>query len=106
MKVPQSYKGEINLQIEAKATETRDNEDGLNFKTSVVNDSVVMATDETSVLTVSNEATNIVLTLDVTTSMVYNDYREGEITLHYMFYKNQLFLLLKLIHQKVKQMLI
>ncbi|MCT7467060.1 Ig-like domain-containing protein, partial [Aliarcobacter cryaerophilus] len=83
MKVPQSYKGEINLQIEAKATETRDNEDGLNFKTSVANDSVVMATDETSVLTVSNEATNIVLTLDVTTSMVYNSYRkENHTSLH------------------------
>ena len=35
MKVPESDKGEINLQIEAKATETRDNEYGLNFKTSV-----------------------------------------------------------------------
>src|SRR5574344_3087879 len=83
MKVPESYKGEINLQIEAKATETRDNEAGLNFKTAVANDSVVMATDETSVLTVSNEATNIVLTLDVTTSMVYNSYRkENHTSLH------------------------
>ncbi|MCT7543505.1 immunoglobulin-like domain-containing protein [Aliarcobacter cryaerophilus] len=74
MKVPQSYKGEINLQIEAKATEKNDNTDGLNFKTSVANDAVVITTDETSVLTVSKEATNIVLTLDVTSSMVYNDY--------------------------------
>jgi hypothetical protein len=80
MKVPESYKGEINLEIEAKATEANDNEDGLNFKISVANDSVVMTTDETSVLTVSNEATNIVLTLDVTTSMVYNDYRDGNHT--------------------------
>ncbi|MDD2974576.1 MAG: hypothetical protein PHZ10_05685, partial [Aliarcobacter cryaerophilus] len=80
MKVPESYKGEVKLQIEAKATETRDNEDGLNFKTSAANDSVVMTTDETSVLTVSNEATNIVLTLDVTTSMVYNDYIDGNHT--------------------------
>ncbi|MCT7494723.1 hypothetical protein N5S93_03795 [Aliarcobacter cryaerophilus] len=83
MKVPQSYKGEINLQIEAKATEKNDNTDGLNFKTSVANDAVVITTDETSVLTVSKEATNIVLTLDVTTSMVYNSYRkENHTSLH------------------------
>ncbi|MFY9105695.1 hypothetical protein OZY38_10610, partial [Aliarcobacter cryaerophilus] len=80
MKVPQEDAKNINLQIEAKATEARDNEDGLNFKTSAANNFVVMTTDETSVLTVSNEATNIVLTLDVTTSMVYNDYRDGNHT--------------------------
>ncbi|MCT7545198.1 hypothetical protein N5T80_02575 [Aliarcobacter cryaerophilus] len=80
MKVPESYKGEINLEIEAKATEANDNEDGKNFKIATDSDAVVITTDETSVLTVSNEATNIVLTLDVTTSMVYNDYREGNHT--------------------------
>ncbi|MCT7500124.1 calcium-binding protein, partial [Aliarcobacter cryaerophilus] len=83
MKVPESYKGEINLQIEAKATETRDNEDGQNFEVTTDSDAVVITTDETSVLTVSNEATNIVLTLDVTTSMVYNSYRkENHTSLH------------------------
>ncbi|MFX4212801.1 hypothetical protein ACOL2Y_10400, partial [Aliarcobacter butzleri] len=44
MKVPESYKGEINLQIEAKATEIRDNADGTNFK---------IATDEASIKTVT-----------------------------------------------------
>ncbi|AXK48480.1 von Willebrand factor type A (vWA) domain-containing protein [Aliarcobacter trophiarum LMG 25534] len=33
MKVPESYKGEINLQIEATATEKNDNTDGKNFAT-------------------------------------------------------------------------
>ncbi|WP_419673222.1 VWA domain-containing protein [Aliarcobacter butzleri] len=33
MKVPESYKGEIDLKIEATSTEARDNEDGKNFET-------------------------------------------------------------------------
>ncbi|MEM5558995.1 hypothetical protein AAHK07_10740, partial [Aliarcobacter cryaerophilus] len=44
MKVPQSYKGEINLEIEAKATETNDNVDGNNFATATSNDTIKAVT--------------------------------------------------------------
>ncbi|MCT7525184.1 hypothetical protein N5T77_09015, partial [Aliarcobacter cryaerophilus] len=75
MKVPQSYKGEINLQIEAKATETRDNEDGTNFKIATDSDAVVVTVDETSNITVDKGTkTNLVLTLDVSGSMVKSQY--------------------------------
>ncbi|MFY9101478.1 hypothetical protein OZY48_10580, partial [Aliarcobacter cryaerophilus] len=72
MKVPQSYKGEINLQIEARATETRDNEDKQNFKVTTDSDAVVTTVDETSNITVDKEGndTNLVLVLDVSGSMV------------------------------------
>ncbi|MFY4808975.1 hypothetical protein ACOTVK_10520, partial [Aliarcobacter butzleri] len=75
MKVPQSYKGEINLQIEAKATETRDNEDEKNFKVATASDATVTTVDETSNITVNKgEKTNLVLTVDVSGSMaVYGD---------------------------------
>ncbi|MBL3519251.1 hypothetical protein H0A43_02110, partial [Arcobacter lanthieri] len=75
MKVPQSYKGDINLQIEAKATETRDNEDGANFKVTTASDATVTTVDETSNITVNKgEKTNLVLTVDVSGSMaVYGD---------------------------------
>ncbi|MFV7790762.1 hypothetical protein ACNO6Z_07845, partial [Aliarcobacter lanthieri] len=75
MKVPQSYKGDINLQIEAKATETRDNEDGANFKVTTASDATVTTVDETSNITVNkDEKTNLVLTVDVSGSMaVYGD---------------------------------
>ncbi|MCT7632180.1 immunoglobulin-like domain-containing protein, partial [Aliarcobacter butzleri] len=70
MKVPQSYKGDINLQIEAKSTETRDNEDGQNFKIATDSDAVVTTIDETSNITVNKgEKTNLVLTVDVSGSM-------------------------------------
>ncbi|WP_323668473.1 hypothetical protein, partial [Aliarcobacter butzleri] len=70
MKVPQSYKGDINLQIEAKSTETRDNEDGQNFKIATDSDAVVTTVDETSNITVNKgEKTNLVLTVDVSGSM-------------------------------------
>ncbi|MCT7629085.1 VWA domain-containing protein, partial [Aliarcobacter butzleri] len=55
MKVPQSYKGEINLEIEAKATETRDNEDGQNFKTAT--DST---TDKTPTLVVGSNKDSVI----------------------------------------------
>uniref|UniRef100_UPI00082716F4 Ig-like domain-containing protein n=1 Tax=Aliarcobacter cryaerophilus TaxID=28198 RepID=UPI00082716F4 len=84
MKVPESYKGEINLEIVGRSTENDytkpENEDGKNYAESTDRDAVVTTVDETSVLTVSKEATNIVFTLDVTTSMVYNDYRDGNHT--------------------------
>ncbi|RBQ28169.1 hypothetical protein, partial [Aliarcobacter vitoriensis] len=75
MKVPQSYKGDINLQIEAKATETRDNEDGQNFKVTTASDATVTTVDETSNITVNKgEKTNLVLTVDISGSMaVYGD---------------------------------
>lgn len=40
MKVPQSDKRDINLKIEAKATETNDNVDGKNFATATANDTI------------------------------------------------------------------
>ncbi len=72
MKVPESDKGEINLQIEARATETRDNEDKQNFKVTTDSDAVVTTVDETSNITVDKEGndTNLVLVLDVSGSMV------------------------------------
>ncbi|PRM89786.1 hypothetical protein CJ671_05995 [Aliarcobacter cryaerophilus] len=72
MKVPQSYKGDINLQIEAKATETNDNK---NFVTAIASDAVVTTVDETSNITVNKgEKTNLILTVDVSGSMaVYGD---------------------------------
>ncbi|MFW3342314.1 hypothetical protein, partial [Aliarcobacter butzleri] len=75
LKVPQSYKGDINLQIEAKATEIRDNEDGQNFKVTTASDATVTTVDETSNITVNKgEKTNLVLTVDISGSMaVYGD---------------------------------
>ncbi|MCT7646833.1 vWA domain-containing protein, partial [Aliarcobacter butzleri] len=70
LKVPQSYKGDINLQIEAKATEIRDNENGQNFKVTTASDATVTTVDETSNITVNKgEKTNLVLTVDVSGSM-------------------------------------
>ncbi|MCT7603641.1 VWA domain-containing protein, partial [Aliarcobacter butzleri] len=70
LKVPQSYKGDINLQIEAKATEIRDNEDGQNFKVTTASDATVTTVDETSNITVNkDEETNLILTVDVSGSM-------------------------------------
>ncbi|MCT7597983.1 vWA domain-containing protein, partial [Aliarcobacter butzleri] len=75
LKVPQSYKGDINLQIEAKATEIRDNENGQNFKVTTASDATVTTVDETSNITVNKgEKTNLVLTVDISGSMaVYGD---------------------------------
>ena len=70
MKVPQSYKGEINLEIEAKATEANDNEDETNFAISNANDSIIDTIDETSNITENSSDTNLILTLDVSGSMV------------------------------------
>ncbi|MGJ0353438.1 hypothetical protein NG783_09085, partial [Aliarcobacter cryaerophilus] len=70
MKVPQSYKGDINLEIVGRSTETRDNEDGQNFKIATDSDAVVTTVDETSNITVNKgEKTNLVLTVDVSGSM-------------------------------------
>ncbi|MCT7446586.1 immunoglobulin-like domain-containing protein [Aliarcobacter skirrowii] len=66
MKVPESYKGEINLEIEAKATEANDN----NFAISNANDSIIDTIDETSNITENSSNTNLILTLDVSGSMV------------------------------------
>ncbi|MDX4068160.1 Ig-like domain-containing protein, partial [Aliarcobacter skirrowii] len=46
MKVPESYKDEINLQIEAKATEKNDNEDETNFAISNANDGIFKFDEE------------------------------------------------------------
>ncbi|MEV9594889.1 vWA domain-containing protein, partial [Aliarcobacter butzleri] len=55
MKVPQEDAKNINLQIEAKATETRDNEDGQNFKTAT--DST---TDKTPTLVVGSNKDSVI----------------------------------------------
>uniref|UniRef100_UPI0018E04522 hypothetical protein n=1 Tax=Aliarcobacter butzleri TaxID=28197 RepID=UPI0018E04522 len=61
MKVLQSYKGDINLQIEAKATEKNDNLDGNNFAT---------AKDDASVVTVTIESFNAELDMDISESTI------------------------------------
>ncbi|MCT7523244.1 calcium-binding protein, partial [Aliarcobacter cryaerophilus] len=61
MKVPESYKGEINLQIEAKATEIRDNADGTNFK---------IATDEASIKTVTIEPFKAELDIELSSATI------------------------------------
>ncbi|MFY9073292.1 hypothetical protein OZY41_11220, partial [Aliarcobacter butzleri] len=61
MKVPQSYKGEINLQIEGKATEKNDNLDGNNFAT---------AKDDASVVTVTIESFNAELDMDISEATI------------------------------------
>ncbi|KLD99037.1 Ig-like domain-containing protein, partial [Aliarcobacter butzleri] len=55
MKVPQEDAKNINLQIEAKATEARDNEDGQNFKTATDN-----TTDKTSTLVVGSNKDSVI----------------------------------------------
>ncbi|MCT7630889.1 hypothetical protein N5U06_09105, partial [Aliarcobacter butzleri] len=71
MKVPQSYKGDINLQIEAKATESSNSDTA----TSIANDKIIVnetvtTIDETSNITVNkDEETNLILTVDVSGSM-------------------------------------
>ncbi|WP_026804142.1 vWA domain-containing protein [Aliarcobacter lanthieri] len=72
MKTPIGYTKNIKLEIEAKATEKRDNEDGQNFKTSTASDSLLDVIDESSNITLNKEESNInlILTLDVSGSMV------------------------------------
>ncbi|PRM96776.1 hypothetical protein CJ667_07295, partial [Aliarcobacter cryaerophilus] len=69
MKVPQSYKGDINLQIEAKATETNDNTDGNNFATATANDTIKTVTIEPFKaeldMELSSATTNTITTKDV-----------------------------------------
>ncbi|WP_164468887.1 beta strand repeat-containing protein [Aliarcobacter cryaerophilus] len=71
MKVPQSYKGEINLEIEAKATETNDNVDGNNFATATANDTIKTVTMEPFKaeldMELSSVITNTITTKDVNT---------------------------------------
>ncbi|MCG3659595.1 vWA domain-containing protein, partial [Aliarcobacter butzleri] len=55
MKVPQEDAKNINLQIEAKATEARDNEDGQNFKTATD-----ITTDKTPTLVVGSNKDSVI----------------------------------------------
>ena len=64
------------IEIVATATEKNDN-DGSNFKTSAASDSVnskIYTVDETSSISVNTKNTNLIFTLDITSSLVYNDY--------------------------------
>ncbi|WP_141047993.1 immunoglobulin-like domain-containing protein [Aliarcobacter cryaerophilus] len=71
MKVPESYKGEINLQIEAKATEANDNLDGNNFATATANDTIKTVTIEPFKaeldMELSSATINTITTKDVNT---------------------------------------
>ncbi|MGJ0289621.1 hypothetical protein NG749_04705 [Aliarcobacter cryaerophilus] len=68
------------IEIVATATEKNDN-DGSNFKTSTASDSAnskIYTVDETSSISVNTKNTNLIFTLDITSSLVYNDYYNVE----------------------------
>jgi hypothetical protein len=68
MTVPESAE-DFNLTITARATETNDNSNGLNFAESTASDAIVYAVDETNTLTFGKSSTNLLFTLDVSGSM-------------------------------------
>ncbi|MGE3591049.1 MAG: hypothetical protein AB7G52_00935, partial [Arcobacter sp.] len=59
----------INLGITARATETNDNEDGLNYTETIDTDAVVYGISETNNFVFGKATTNLLLTLDVSGSM-------------------------------------
>ncbi|MCT7532627.1 hypothetical protein N5U22_04355 [Aliarcobacter cryaerophilus] len=65
------------IEIVATATEKNDNDNGSNFETSTARDSAnskIYTVDETSSISVNTKNTNLIFTLDITSSLVYNDY--------------------------------
>ncbi|MBD3829209.1 MAG: VWA domain-containing protein, partial [Arcobacter sp.] len=72
MTVPESESDNINLGITARATETNDNTDGLNYAETVDTDALVYGIDETNNFVFGKATTNLVVTLDVSGSMANN----------------------------------
>ncbi len=68
MTVPESAE-DFNLTITARATETNDNSNGLNFAEATASDAIVYAVNETNTLTFGKATTNLLFTLDVSGSM-------------------------------------
>ncbi|RWS49241.1 hypothetical protein CKA56_09250 [Arcobacter venerupis] len=71
MSVPTSNTDEINLGITARATETNDNADGLNYAETIDTDALVYGMNETNTLVFGEVTTNLLLTLDVSGSMSF-----------------------------------